>query len=50
MDLRGRGRGDHTPRDQWVTVTGTLSPSSGDVPVVAASELDEISAPIDPYE
>ncbi|HSS68009.1 MAG TPA: TIGR03943 family protein [Nocardioidaceae bacterium] len=38
------------PRDQWVTVTGAYSSGSSDVPELAATSLQEISAPKDPYE
>ncbi len=42
--------GDPPARDQWVTVTGTFQPGSGDTPWLAATTVDEIPAPEDPYE
>jgi uncharacterized repeat protein (TIGR03943 family) len=42
--------GDPPPRDQWVTVTGTFQPGGGDTPELAATSVDEIPAPEDPYE
>lgn len=36
-------------RDQWVTVTGSFA-AAGDDPVIAATAIEEISAPKDPYE
>jgi uncharacterized repeat protein (TIGR03943 family) len=38
------------PRDQWVTVTGSYTPGSSDVPALAATSLQEIPTPDDPYE
>jgi uncharacterized repeat protein (TIGR03943 family) len=38
------------PRDQWVTVTGTYSAAEGDDPVLAATIVQNIAAPEDPYE
>jgi uncharacterized repeat protein (TIGR03943 family) len=38
------------PRDQWVTVTGTYSSGTPEVPELAATSLQEIAAPDDPYE
>jgi uncharacterized membrane protein YcgQ (UPF0703/DUF1980 family) len=39
------------PRGQWVTVTGTFQPGSGDqLPRLAATSVAEIRAPNDPYE
>jgi uncharacterized repeat protein (TIGR03943 family) len=43
------GAASSPPRDQWVTVTGTYA-DGGDPPVLAATSLEEISAPDDPYE
>jgi len=37
------------PRDQWVTVTGSFT-DDGDDPVVAATAIEEIETPEDPYE
>jgi uncharacterized repeat protein (TIGR03943 family) len=37
------------PRDQWVTVTGAYA-GGDDVPVIAATSLEEIAEPVDPYE
>lgn len=37
-------------RDQWVTVTGSYSPADGDDPALAASVVQNIPAPEDPYE
>jgi uncharacterized repeat protein (TIGR03943 family) len=37
------------PRDQWVTVTGSFA-AAGDDPVIAATSIEEISPPEDPYE
>jgi uncharacterized repeat protein (TIGR03943 family) len=48
--VRVVGVGSSPPRDQWVTVTGSYSPGSSDVPELAATSLQEISAPDDPYE
>ncbi len=42
--------GDPTPRDQWVTVTGTFRPGGGELPELAATSVAEIPAPNDPYE
>jgi len=44
------GVASNPPRDQWVVVTGSYSPGGGDVPVLAATSLQEITAPDDPYE
>jgi len=38
------------PRDQWVTVTGSFTDGGGDPPVLAATALEEIDPPEDPYE
>jgi uncharacterized repeat protein (TIGR03943 family) len=43
------GVGSVPPRDQWVKVVGSYAPGS-DVPVLAATSLQEITAPDDPYE
>jgi uncharacterized repeat protein (TIGR03943 family) len=37
------------PRDQWVTVTGSFV-DNGEEPAIAASAIEEIEAPEDPYE
>jgi uncharacterized repeat protein (TIGR03943 family) len=42
--------GDSPPLDQWVEVTGTFQPSSGEVPELAATSIVEIEAPNEPYE
>jgi uncharacterized repeat protein (TIGR03943 family) len=42
--------GSAPPRDQWLTVTGRVSPAQGDDPVLSATTLRDISAPEDPYE
>lgn len=42
--------GSPPPRDQWLTVTGRVSPAQGDDPVLSATTLRDISAPEDPYE
>lgn len=42
--------GSAPPRDQWLTVTGRVSPVQGDDPVLTATTLRDISAPEDPYE
>jgi len=44
------GAGSTPPRDQWITVTGTFTESSGDTPVFAATTIEAIDAPDDPYE
>jgi uncharacterized repeat protein (TIGR03943 family) len=36
-------------RDQWITVTGSFT-ASGDEPAIAATAIEEISPPDDPYE
>ena len=43
------GVGTAPPKDQWVTVIGSYS-SGSDVPELAATSLQEITAPDDPYE
>jgi uncharacterized repeat protein (TIGR03943 family) len=48
--VRVVGVASNPPRDQWVVVTGSYSPGGGDVPVLAATSLQEINAPDDPYE
>lgn len=42
--------GSRPARDQWVTVTGTYTPSSDNVPELHAISLAEIPTPVDPYE
>jgi uncharacterized repeat protein (TIGR03943 family) len=42
--------GDLPPRDQWVSVTGTLQPGAENIPELAATSVVEIPAPGDPYE
>lgn len=42
--------GSPPPRDQWLTVTGRVSPVEGDDPVLTATALRDITAPEDPYE
>lgn len=42
--------GDPPPRDQWVTVIGTLRAGGDEVPELASTSLAEIPAPNDPYE
>jgi len=37
------------PRDQWVTVTGSFV-DNGDEPAIAATAIEEIEPPEDPYE
>lgn len=49
--LRIVGTSGTPPRDdQWVRVTGTFQPGGGDLPILAATSVVEISAPEDPYE
>jgi uncharacterized repeat protein (TIGR03943 family) len=43
------GAASSPPRDQWVTVTGTFV-ENGSEPAIAATAIDEIGAPEDPYE
>jgi uncharacterized repeat protein (TIGR03943 family) len=42
--------GDPPERDQWVTVTGTFEPGGQDLPRIAATGVEKIPAPRDPYE
>lgn len=42
--------GDPPSRDAWVTVTGTFHPPAGGEPVLAATSVELISTPEDPYE
>jgi len=42
--------GDPPCRDAWVTVTGTFHPPAGGEPVLAATSVELISTPEDPYE
>jgi uncharacterized repeat protein (TIGR03943 family) len=45
------GTAGETPaRDQWVRVIGRFRRPAGDVPVLAATSVAEIDAPVDPYE
>jgi len=43
------GAGSTPPRDRWITVTGTFA-EGDDEPVLAATAIEEITAPEDPYE
>jgi len=47
--VRVVGSASTPERDQWVTVTGSFA-AAGDDPVIAATAIEEISAPKDPYE
>lgn len=38
------------PRDQWVVVTGSYHAVDGEVPVLTATGVEQISPPEDPYE
>jgi uncharacterized repeat protein (TIGR03943 family) len=42
--------GDLPARDQWVTVTGTVRPDGGEVPVIVATIVAAIATPNEPYE
>ena len=48
--LRVVGTGAGPARDRWVTVTGTFQPGGGEMPELAATNVVEIPAPLDPYE
>jgi len=47
--VRVEGAGSTPPRDQWVIVTGTFT-EGGDNPAIAATSIEDIDAPEDPYE
>jgi uncharacterized repeat protein (TIGR03943 family) len=47
--VRVVGSASAPPRDQWVTITGSLTEVS-DEPVIAATSVEEIKPPGDPYE
>lgn len=42
--------GDAPAIDQWLTVTGTFKSGGDELPVLAATSIDEINAPNEPYE
>jgi uncharacterized repeat protein (TIGR03943 family) len=42
--------GDPPARDQWLVVTGTFAGLADDVPELAATTVEEIPPPEDPYE